>query len=891
MTIPVRTGPEEAPPRPRKRQGGALRDRPPVVWLALALVFALLHPWFPRLGWAAIHLVLLGALTHSIIVWSSHFAQALLKTPLTDADQRRQNERILLHIAGTALVVTGVPTGVWPLTVAGATLVGVAVIWHGLSLWHRLRHALPGRFRIAIRYYLAASACLPVGATFGAMLAKGPDDVTAGRLLLAHSLTMVLGWVGLTVWGTLLTLWPTMLRTRLDDRADRLATQALPLFLVALAGLDVAALLGSRWGTLAAVVAYAAALCWWGRALVRPARTAPPRHASTWSVSSALGWFAVTLVLVAVHVATTSTWARMDSGYTTIAVAITVGFAGQILQGALSYLVPVVLGGGAHVWRTAQGVFDRLAVFRITVTNLGLVLWLVPSTRPVHLAGAAISLVALGTFLPVMMIAIHAAVREKLARRQPGSAPASDRPMAEEHGIWSPGQFVAGIAVAALALSLALAWDPGAAGLGGSADGALPATAATPTGRTTTLSVTAAGMRFTPDRLVVPAGNRLVIHVTNTDPTTTHDLVLETGADSGRLLPGHGATVDAGVVTHDIAGWCSIAGHRQMGMTLTIVASGVSAPASATTTNAPSPGAPVTADATVPADFRAADAGLPPIGSGATHRVTFTIEDRLLEVAPGVWQKRWTYNGSVPGPTLHGRVGDTFVVTLVNRSTMGHSIDFHAGTLAPDAAMRTIPPGASLTYTFTAHRAGIWMYHCSTIPMSAHIAAGMHGAVIIDPPALDPVSASFVLQQDAVYVAGDGRGTPQEVDSQAASSGATPTFYTFNGIAFQYDHRPLVVPVGRRIRLWLLNAGPVGVMDFHVVGAQFDTVYLEGAYQLKNGRDAFGDSSGGSQVLALQPGQGGFVELTLPEAGHYPFVSHLMADAERGAHGVIVAQR
>ena len=60
---------------------------------------------------------------------------------------------------------------------------------------------------------------------------------------------------------------------------------------------------------------------------------------------------------------------------------------------------------------------------------------------------------------------------------------------------------------------------------------------------------------------------------------------------------------------------------------------------------------------------------------------------------------------------------------------MGHSIDFHAGDIAPDAPMRTIAPGESLQYRFTAKRAGIWMYHCSTMPMSAHIAAGMHGAV------------------------------------------------------------------------------------------------------------------------------------------------------------------
>ena len=74
-----------------------------------------------------------------------------------------------------------------------------------------------------------------------------------------------------------------------------------------------------------------------------------------------------------------------------------------------------------------------------------------------------------------------------------------------------------------------------------------------------------------------------------------------------------------------------------------------------------------------------------------------------------------------------------FEVTLVNDGTIGHSVDFHAGALAPDVPMRTIAPGESLVYTFTAERAGIWMYHCSTAPMSAHIAAGMHGAVIIDP--------------------------------------------------------------------------------------------------------------------------------------------------------------
>lgn len=58
--------------------------------------------------------------------------------------------------------------------------------------------------------------------------------------------------------------------------------------------------------------------------------------------------------------------------------------------------------------------------------------------------------------------------------------------------------------------------------------------------------------------------------------------------------------------------------------------------------------------------------------------------------------------------------------------------------------------------------------------------------------------------------------------------------------------------------------------------------YLEGAYHL--GPE---DEDAGAQALGLQAAQGGFVELTFPEAGHYPVVSHIMVDAERGAHGFV----
>ena len=84
-------------------------------------------------------------------------------------------------------------------------------------------------------------------------------------------------------------------------------------------------------------------------------------------------------------------------------------------------------------------------------------------------------------------------------------------------------------------------------------------------------------MRFVPARIAVPAGDRLVIELRNADDTDVHDLVLDTGDDTGRLSPGESAVLDVGVVGRDLDGWCSVLGHRQMGMVLRVEATGAAA--------------------------------------------------------------------------------------------------------------------------------------------------------------------------------------------------------------------------------------------------------------------------------------------------------------------------
>ena len=412
-----------------------------------------------------------------------------------------------------------------------------------------------------------------------------------------------------------------------------------------------------------------------------------------------------------------------------------------------------------------------------------------------------------------------------------------------------------------------------------------------PTGNTVNATIKVEGLRFVPDTVDVTPGDRLVITLDNT-ADQVHDLVLATGQTTGRIAARAKGTLDAGIVAGPIEGWCSIAGHRAQGMVFHVTAGGASAGGhqhGGGQSNHTGSGNDAVPDysARLPADFKAFDAALPPApaspdGGPMTHRHTFTVKEQVMQVGAGVTQRRLTFNGQVPGPVLRGKVGDTFEITLVNDGTMSHSLDFHAGITPPDKAMRSINPGESLVYTFKAQHSGIWLYHCSTSPMSLHLAAGMHGAVIIDPPGLPAVDREYAIVASEVYLGPEG-GEPN-TDKIAAK---TPDLMTFNGVAFQYHQQPLKAKVGERVRFWVMAAGPSLPTPFHVVGLQFDQVFFEGAWTL-GGPGQIGNAwSGGSQALGLQPAQGGFVECVASEPGHYVFVSHSFADMEKGAHGVL----
>ncbi len=874
-------------------------SKPVSAWMLLLVLAVFAHPWIPQAIWLLVHMVTLGLITNSILIWSQHFTEALLKHKCSPQDRKKQVSRIYLLNLATVSIMVGILFNLLPLTYLGSTGLGLVLTWHGLALLSQLRAALPARFAISVRYYILACWLLPLGALFGALLASPQTDSSwRNQLLLAHQSINILGFVGITLVGTLLTLWPTMLRTGMHPQSLRLSRIALIIMSSSLLVITAACLLGLPYLAAAGLISYSLGVCCAAALMLASCRKKKPSDYPTLSVAAGICWLLISCIWAAILLASTPLSSLNLRPLTPVFVA---GFLLQILLGAMSYLLPVRMGGGPSAVRAANTEFNRFSFGRVSIINLSLLIFILPADLTGSWVRAGVSLLgaaAYASFLVLMLRGVKksiAARKKVIAARAQGKAPVTAQEPLRQEKPKARRELLLGSGLTLATLAGALALDPSASGL-------LTAGKSTPNdqpnkGTATRVRVNAtADMRFEPDQIQVAHGQQLIIDLYNTDTSNIHDLALSSGAHTGRVNPGASSSLDAGVITGNLDGWCTILGHRAMGMTLQITVSGLESSHQdhATTSADTVTIQDIDLKADIGADYRVRQANLEDFPSKTqvhTHRHTFEISEVENEIAPGLSLSSWTFGGKYMGPTLQGNLGDQFEITLINKGSMGHSIDFHAGMVSPDRVMRTIAPDQQLTYRFEAKGSGLWLYHCSTAPMSTHIASGMFGAVLIAPDSLEPVARQYLLVQNETYLIDSGTKAASgnklvQVSPEAVDAGR-PSLTMWNGHASQYVAQPLEAKVGERIRIWVLAAGPSQACSFHVVGTQFDTVYKEGSYLLRGGQDAFGVSGGHSQALDLQAAQGGFVEMEFLEAGTYTFVNHDFAQMERGARGLI----
>ena len=288
---------------------------------------------------------------------------------------------------------------------------------------------------------------------------------------------------------------------------------------------------------------------------------------------------------------------------------------------------------------------------------------------------------------------------------------------------------------------------------------------------------------------------------------------------------------------------------------------------------------PANADA-LAAAHKAFPAALPAVPPGAVADVNLVLKDITVEIAPGVKYAAWAWAGGAPGPVIHVRQGQLVKITLTNSGAIPHSVDFHAARVAPDKAFTDVMPGKSVSYTFRANDPGVFMYHCGTKPVLMHIANGMYGAIVVEPPAgvLPKVDKNYVLVASEWYLSSDGLKTPAQFNMDKAHA-RTPDWMTFNGYAGQYVKHPLTAKPGETVRFWVVDAGPSLDTDFHIVGTLLDRAWVDSGLTNKPLENV--------QTVAVPAGGGGVFDVKIEETGLYPFVSHAFAAVDQGQVGLL----
>ncbi len=408
--------------------------------------------------------------------------------------------------------------------------------------------------------------------------------------------------------------------------------------------------------------------------------------------------------------------------------------------------------------------------------------------------------------------------------------------------------------------------------------------------------------------LVVNMGDTVRLTIINSDPVL-HDLKIDAfGVGTGEMLEDE-QTVTLEFVAHlpgNFEYYCSIPGHREIGMKGLIKVVGEVAAGSDTAMDTSQSDAGYTNTAgghnmdvmtAAPAAEDAVSivrnpADLPPPLNSRGIPQHHVIEMNAVEVngvlADGTTYRYMTFDGQVPGPMLRMTVGDTMEVRLHNKmeSTLPHSIDLHAVTGPGGGAVFTQTlAGEVSVFNFRALQAGVYVYHCATPSIGHHISSGMYGLIVVEPAGgLPPVDKEFYVMQGEIYTA-QPFGTPGHVEfSHEKMLDEAAEYFVFNGSAgvLTLDEYALRVNVGDSVRIFFGVGGPNAISSFHVIGEIFDKVYDEGSLTSEPLKDV--------QTTLVPPGGSTVVEFTMDVPGRYILVDHALSRLERGLAGFLYAE-
>lgn len=224
------------------------------------------------------------------------------------------------------------------------------------------------------------------------------------------------------------------------------------------------------------------------------------------------------------------------------------------------------------------------------------------------------------------------------------------------------------------------------------------------------------------------------------------------------------------------------------------------------------------------------------LGAGASavaaeREFEFTIEERAIEVAPGLTYQVFAFNGQVPGPLLRVKEGDDVTVHVTNLTTLNHTIHWHGiyqrnnwrNDGVPGVTQKAIEPGETYTYRFRADKPGTLWYHCH-VNVSEHVGLrGMWGPLIVDPA--KPTKLEKRVTKEAIIMLSSWDSVYADKLGQGGGPLDTPNFFSMNGRSFPYT-QPIRLEKDDVLRIRFVGAG-----------SEFHSMHLHGHDMLVTHKD------------------------------------------------------
>jgi len=248
----------------------------------------------------------------------------------------------------------------------------------------------------------------------------------------------------------------------------------------------------------------------------------------------------------------------------------------------------------------------------------------------------------------------------------------------------------------------------------------------------------------------------------------------------------------------------------------------------------------------------------------------FTIianDDKVMEISPGVLYNVWTFNGTVPGPTIRATEGDIVRVKFINNGSKSHTMHFHGIHPANmDGVFETVGSGGGqFTYEFIAGPVGVHPYHCHVMPLEEHISHGLYGVYIVDPKEPRPKADEMVMMLN---------GFDTDFDQEN-------NFYAVNTVPFYYQHHPIQIKSNELIRVYVVNMVEFDpINNFHLHGNLYN-YYPTGTYVVPS---TFTD------MITLSQTERGIMEFNYTYPGKYLFHAHKTEFSEKGWTGIFAVK-